>query len=319
MRVPGDASAAAERILLIDALRVLAIGMVLVSHVLISLGDPARGWGALEVGGAAAGWKTWGEVGVTIFLFVSGLSLECAAGGAPVRLGPLLLRRIVRIYPTYYLSLAAAIGVGAAFALWGTLRGGTAPGAGSDLRVSDVLLTLAGFQAFAGRWGGPLVWSSWFIGLIMSLYLVYPLVSRLLGRHPWTGIGLLLALSVGARLWTAGSDVLRGDPLAWFPPNRLFEFGLGVLLAAQLGRERLARPNRLLAGLPGLTRLAELSFPLFLFHDPLRRLIRVGDSLPLSLAVGVPLFVSASLALSAASLHFQRRLELRLGAPLRAA
>jgi peptidoglycan/LPS O-acetylase OafA/YrhL len=249
---------------------------------------------------------------VTIFLFVSGLSLECASGGRPVRFGSFLLRRIVRIYPTYYLSLVAALGVSAAFALWGAFRGGKAFGLGVQVRPSDALLMLTGFQAFAGRWGGPLVWSSWFIGLIMSLYVVFPLISRLLRRHPWAGAALLLAVSAASRLWTAGG-VLRGDPLAWFPPNRLFEFGLGVLFAAQVGRERLARPNRALSRLPGLQRLAELSFPLFLLHDPLRRLIRVGDSLPLSLAVGVPLFLAASVALSVAALGLQRRIEQRLG------
>ncbi|MEO6667644.1 MAG: acyltransferase family protein, partial [Nitrospiria bacterium] len=94
-----------DRVLLFDALRVVAIGMVLLSHVLITIGPPWSEVGQPYLGVEGFYRATWGQLGVTIFLVVSGLCLEFASRGRQIRPVRFFLGRVVRIYPVYYMSL----------------------------------------------------------------------------------------------------------------------------------------------------------------------------------------------------------------------
>src|SRR5713226_2596915 len=93
-------------------------------------------------------------------------------------------------------------------------------------------LTITGFCAFAGAGilGCSLI-PAWFIGLILSLYAVYPWLSRLMNRTPRATLLALLLISLASRLTVEG--YLQNYPLEWFPLCRVFEFGLGIYLAQQ--------------------------------------------------------------------------------------
>lgn len=300
-----------ERFLLIDALRIVAITLVISSHLLISMGPAAAGWNQLSIGNRYINWKTWGEVGVTLFLVVSGMSLELRYGRANVPFRDFVWRRIIRIYPVYYFSLVLAVCVSAAFALWGALSRGTPVAWPGHVDVAAILLTLSGFNAFAGRWGGSLVWSSWFIGLIMSLYLLFPLISRLLKWNLWAGGAALLALSSVSRFVTVRFGFQHGNPLEWFPLNRVFEFGCGVLLVQALGRSALLQAGRPFAAIPFLQYFSALSFPLFLIHDPLRRFIDLGGRGAPATLFGVLTFLVLSVGLSSCALAIDGRIACR--------
>ncbi len=123
-----------------------------------------------------------------------------------------------------------------------------------------MFLTLTGTYAFAGRWGGPFLNTSWFIGLIFVLYLVFPWLSRAISARPALTMAALLALSLASRALLGRYGWLPGRPLDWFPPCRVFEFGLGIWLAGAYSRASL-RPLSLGRLDPLIIAAAALSFP----------------------------------------------------------
>lgn len=302
--------------MVLDLLRVIAVFMILFSHVSITMGDPAASWNRLAIGPTYFSWSTWGEIGVTIFLIVSGLSLELSHGGEKLRFREFMIRRALRIYPVYYLSLLVALSLHALFGLWLVIHHSRFLWDMPAFDVTSFLLTLSGFNAFAGRWGGSLIWSSWFIGVVMSLYVLYPLISRGMRRNPWLCILLLLSVSVVSRVLTAHTSLLGGNPLQWFPLNRVFEFGLGVFFCVYLGGNALRRPNRRLMHMRALTFLSALSFPLFLVHDPFRRIIHLGLEHRWPWPAGLSLFLLLSffcaIVVQLADARIQEKLKGRL-------
>ncbi len=297
-----------ERILILDLFRVIAIFMVLFSHILFTIGNP---W--LELYQPSFGiypffWSTWGEIGVTIFLILSGIALEYTYGGKHISFGRFYSKRIFRIYPIYYMSLLLGLMMHVVFAIWGTLYHGKPFTLLPDFGYLDVFLALSGCNAFFGKWGGPLVWSSWFIGVIMVLYLCYPAISWACRRASWTCVALLLLISVISRVLVSESKIFLHDPMAWFPLNRIFEFGLGVFLAVLIKQDLLKSLNQTLEKLPFLTFFSAISFPLFLIHDPLRRFIVMGPNNGLSRTFGIALFLALSIMLSRLAIFIDQRI-----------
>jgi peptidoglycan/LPS O-acetylase OafA/YrhL len=151
----------------IDRLKGIALLLVLVNHAS----------GALNV-------TDWihGEVGVDIFLILSGFTLALNSG--KLSAGEFFRRRFLRIYPAYWAALA--------FFLWGNAR------LFSDHRpAADIWLHVIGLHGF-GRpeYFGSINDSFWFISIIVLLYGVFFALRRHLDD-------LGLVASVGALL-TAG-------------------------------------------------------------------------------------------------------------------
>jgi peptidoglycan/LPS O-acetylase OafA/YrhL len=177
----------------------------------------------------------------------------------------------------------------------------------------DFMLALTGLNAFYGKWGGPLVWSSWFIGLIMTMYLSYPLIAQGLKRSPWLCMGLLFSISYVSRIVVADSEIFTGNQMHWFPLNRVFEFGAGIALEQLIPQSVLVSSNAGLLKLGFLPFWGDLSFPLFLIHDPLRRVMSWEPSAPLSSLSGVLVFIVASVLFSIAALKFNKRIKDMIG------
>ena len=275
-----------QRYTVLDLARIIAIALVVLRHIgttmLQRAGAPERGlFGMFGVPGFY--YVSLGGIGVVIFLLLSGLSLQLNCEGDPPSWGRFMVRRCVRIYPIYYMSLV----IGAFAYYW---RVGSLP----RFDAVDYLCAITGFYAFAGRWGGPLVATAWFIGLIMGLYVLFPVIARCMKAHPHTTVLALLATSVGARLIVGRSGILPYEPLRWFPLCNLFEFGLGMYLATVVRRgfwERLNGPAWL-NSLTGL--LSNLSFPLFLIHLPLLIVLEslLAHGMSAEWAIGIYLAVS---------------------------
>jgi peptidoglycan/LPS O-acetylase OafA/YrhL len=297
----------ADRILILDLFRVMATFMVIFSHILFTLGRPWQKY-QLSFGIHPFFWATWGEIGVTIFLILSGLSLEYTYGGRQIEFGPFYKKRILRIYPVYYMSLLVGVTAYVAFAYAGRLHDSSSPLL-PPFGYLDFFLTLTGFNAFAGNWGGPFVWSSWFIGVIMVLYLCYPAISWACRKSPWVCIVLLFLISVISRLLISQQTTFPRSTMQWFPLNRIFEFGLGVFLAGLMKQDVLKSLNHSLERIPFLTFFSAISFPLFLIHDPLRRLIVIGPNTLLSRLVGIALFLTLAIVLSRVALALDQRIK----------
>jgi peptidoglycan/LPS O-acetylase OafA/YrhL len=172
-----------------------------------------------------------GDQGVQLFLIVSGFGLTWSMlrsnGGATPGWGGFYHRRLSRIYPEYWVAhlmvLAGALALGRALqsdtTFFFSLLG---------IRITPELL-----YSISPSW--------WYIGLIVQLYLVYPVLWRLLQRLGWVRF-LIVTLAVSLAIRTVGlwvfADVIPGWGYldAWARGavfiTRLPEFVFGMALAA---------------------------------------------------------------------------------------
>lgn len=215
------------RYAILDCIRIGGIACIVTAHGLQAAGAPSF---------------YLGQVGVSLMLMLSGLVLRLNQ-----RSNGFLLSRLKRIYPTYWLCVAVSVLIG--------LLGQSALPTDS----LDALLMLTGFCAFAARWGCHLH-TSWFIGLIVSLYLLYPWLARAIRNAPTQSLMGLLAVSA---ISAAAADAwLPAHAVQWFPLARVFEFGLGIYLA-----EMACLPLAAMGETPRwLAWASDLSFPVFLVH-----------------------------------------------------
>lgn len=225
-----------------------------------------------------------GAIGVTLFIMLSGVAL--GLNHKPIALGAFYWGRLVRIYPIYWMALIISVVV--------------SRGPSFDT-TTDVMLAVTGFCAFAGQ-GGCHLGPSWFIGLIISLYAIYPILKSAMANYPRITLIAALIISVLSRLIIAPH--LPHNATAWFPLCRLFEFSLGLFLAQHttLISSVQWNPGRTMKSV--LRYLSELSFPAFLIHYPLLFLFwtfKPPISLPIYLAT--TLFLSHLVAKADALLH----------------
>ncbi len=293
-------------------MRVVAISMVIFSHILFTMGHPWLERYQISFGIYPFLWKTWGELGVTLFLIVSGFSLEYTYGDKQTNFSRFYSKRIARIYPIYYMSLLLGLMVQVMSSCWDHLYHSRPFILLPDFGYLDFFMALSGFNAFWGKWGGPLVWSSWFIGVIMVIYLLYPTISWGCRKYPWICIALLFLTSLTSRAVIGESSLSSGNPMEWFPLNRVFEFGSGVFLAQFIKQGFVRRSNDVLQRLPFLASLSAISFPLFLIHDPLRRFIVFGPKNTVSLTTGIFMFLFFSIVFSKLALAVDEKIKNKL-------
>lgn len=286
---PGKTS---SRVVSMDVLRLAAMVLLLMAHIGQEIRHPlGKFFGIRDFY-----WVSWGGVAVTIFLVLSGAALQLQYGSRPFRLSEFLAKRLLRIYPVYWMSLFVAV---AAALLKSTLRTGDALAAFPRIHGSDITLGLTGTYAFAGEWGGPFNGVTWFVALILSMYFLYPLLARGFRKHPHWTLAATVLLSVGSRLLIGKYKLIDMRPLDWFPLCRVFEFTLGMALvrAVSLVRWRLPEVPAWLGR--ALSFLGRLTFPLFLVHYPVIFLIGhfKKGGMSQGAAIGLFLVISLSLAL----------------------
>jgi len=136
-----------ERLAAVDELKGLAIALIILYH----------SQGILGI----SNWPH-GEIGVDIFLILSGFTL--AMNSVDMPLGQYLLRRFARIYPTYWLALGATLLL--QWKLFGTTKS-----------WENIWQHIVGIHAYS-----RLVYFSdisdpfWFISLIAAAYLVFAVI-----------------------------------------------------------------------------------------------------------------------------------------------
>ena len=265
-----------SRITLLDIIRSIAIVLLLTAHTAQVFGSPlGKPFGIKDFY-----WVTLGGIAVTLFLILSGLTLELLYRTQQVKYKDFLIRRVVRIYPVYYLSLVLAIPIY-------FIQQHTA------LQWFDIPLTLTGFYAFVGEWGGPFIATSWFLGLIVVMYFIYPALSYAMAKYNRTLVlVLLLVTSIAFRL-SIGDGILSlpHRPLDWFPLCRIFEFGFGVYIGKTfVGRGCFHFGFRRSAFHNFVATLAILSFPLFLVHIIFRFVITGLANLGITVPVAITIY-----------------------------
>jgi peptidoglycan/LPS O-acetylase OafA/YrhL len=294
--------------------------------------DELKGFAMLLVilyhAGGVLGWGNWlhGEVGVDIFLIVSGFTLARNSRDLPFK--DFLGRRLLRIFPAYWLALGSFLFLGAHFF-------------NSQYSVANIVVHVLGLQGFAlgqGDFFSAINDSFWFISLILLMYVVFLGIRNHLadlGRVIGTGL-LLTAAACWAYLAAGHSGGL--SQLAMRIPS--FFIGLvaaqlsgaeeselkfspllatGAIALTYLGWTRGIIPFYALAGpamvsgflvirrslcrhpdgrflLAGLALMGMYSYEIFLFHQPLirdynrvfwSRCFGIIDPSPLQLALGI--------------------------------
>jgi len=322
---PGP-TAAGVRWPMLTALRGLAILLVVLYH-----------------GGGVLVWedRLHGEIGVDIFLLVSGFLLSFASADIPAR--EFLRRRFFRIFPAYWMALALFVVLGRVL----LHRIFTWP---------DVLVHLAGMQATVqGAYASDINNSFWFITTIGFLYLVFlglrrrvrdlPFVlgvgglTTLLCLLPFPGFANLSGRLLGFYLGICLGQLRRGGDFSLRPgvvfaagaaafavlewrgsTSFLYPLAAVAVIALFAVLDRALRPwraGRLL--LAPLEFLGVYSYEIYLFHQPLigeynfwfqRNLLRREPS-HRELAAGmlVAFLVAIGLAMAAAAIGRRRRLQ----------
>jgi peptidoglycan/LPS O-acetylase OafA/YrhL len=290
-RIKPSAKNTIMRYAALDLVRCFAITLLLVAHIGQKVESPIGGFFGIP----DFYYVSLGGVAVTVFLILSGTVLELKYGNKDIRSSRFIFKRILRIYPVYYLSLLFGIAV---YAIRSYYETGHVLTNFSTLNTGDVFLSLTAGYAFVGKWGGPFVKTSWFIPLIMTMYVFFPFLSREIKKRPMAAVMILLIISAESRLILGYSEVLPKRPLDWFPICRVFEFSLGVYLANALPKDifRLTESSKRFRA--AILFISTLSFPLFLVHHPLLFLINEIAGRDVSLWISICLYVSLSLFVS---------------------
>ncbi len=289
-----------ERFLILDLARCFAIAVLLFAHVCQTMGNP-MGDNLIHV--PYFFFNSLGGLAVTMFLVLSGAVLELQYGRKHTNYVRFIARRLLRIYPVYYAALVLGIFV---YCIRQYHESGRVLDLAS-LGMRDIALSITGSYAFAGQWGGPFVGTSWFIGVIVVMYLLFPLLSREIEKRPFISISIVFVVCALSRVVLGAYEILPGLPLGWFPLCRVFEFALGIYLVVRLRRS--PSPNvgsfkwaRIVSA------VAEISFPLFLVHYPLGFLIRYLMRFGVDQLLAVALYIVVSLVASWFIVTIDRRI-----------
>lgn len=140
---------AGQRIESVDELKGLAIGLVILYH-----------------GGAVAGFNNTfhGEIGVDIFLILSGFTLALNSANMPLR--RFFLRRFVRIYPSYWIALGLFLWMSKKY--YGATR--------SWENIWQHVLGIQGFSRLL--YFADIVDAFWFISMIIAAYVVFACIRK---------------------------------------------------------------------------------------------------------------------------------------------
>lgn len=282
---------ARNRLIIFDLLRIAAISLVLASHL-----SGVVNFNGIIFGQAADTWignvfyANLGSSGVILFICISGAVLELNKKpmNTVVDYGKYMYQRLVRVYPAYWISLL----FGMMLLLYVNSH-----------NFGDLFWQFSGFNAFVNQWGGTLNGVGWYIGLIVSLYLLFPLISKAMERNPWLVLISLLIIQVIVTFWMNSSGEYLSIPLKtgrisrWFPLCSLFYFGVGIFLV-----RKGYYPNR--EDKTGIVSyLGVLSFYLFLFHYPILNIAKNS---------GIPVYMAMAVAISIFAMIVDEKIQTRL-------
>lgn len=251
---PGPNSLGEKRLLHIDGLRGVAVLLVLVTHTWVFTGAPAL---SFELGGmtiALAALPAVGHVGVNLFLVLSGFCLAWpfmldASYRRRMTALAFWTRRIKRIAPAYYISMAIVFAMYPAFGL--VLREMPADrltAHASSLAIVPPIREVWSHLAFLHNlWpehASSINGSYWSMALEFQLYFLFPLFVELLFRWgPWRTLVAVLLIQTAYRtqLWVF-LDAKTLEQFDFVLPKavfgRMLDFYCGILAARLAARGR---------------------------------------------------------------------------------
>lgn len=205
--------------------------------------QPLQGYGWLNLPVNALRYFGWlGDHGVQLFLIISGFGLTWGllrrSANQPLPLRSFYQRRAERIYPLWWMAHL--------FVLFGSFFVNVLDASLTDpnfyLSLLGIRITPSQLYAFSAAW--------WYIGLLIQLYAVYPLLWAGLRRWGPTRL-LVVACAVSFGIRAVGLLVFTDYLDAWSRGaifiTRLPEFVFGISLAAWMQRDYAGVDRRLRA------------------------------------------------------------------------
>jgi len=286
----------------LDGIRGLAILAVLLSHAAGILGVlphrmPHPAWTPIAAFVLVPGWG-----GVDLFFTLSGFLITgilLRARKRPTYFRPFYARRVLRIFPIYYLFLTVTLIAGH---IW--LRFGEQLPAGTAARVS-YFLYLQNWPVFWPNWVGlTSIWGSfWSLAVEEQFYLVWPTIVRLLSVRTMLGICAFgFALGIPLRYFLIQHFTGISGGIIHFPLSRLD--GLFVGAACALYREQRGRPVPLRWAAVSFTAGAAMFGFIAVFH--VREMVGLGMHI---CTFGITAYALMAGGLVAASQHPVARLQ----------
>jgi peptidoglycan/LPS O-acetylase OafA/YrhL len=247
-----------ERILVFDILRILCIAAIVYDHIRFSLIPGfnaflfADGYGPFSI-------YTNGLQGYAVYgmILVSGAVLEYNYQGLERVHDYLkfLFRRILRIYPAFWMSLIFCL------VLYPVIF---------EIGLPTILMEFTGFYVALGQGPGYINEMGWFIAAIVSLYIFFPWLSKYTKRY---GIWMLIAfalISLGMRSLVVTYQLIPLEIFwRWFPLFNAFEFCLGIWIVQNGFFPKNENTY------PVVQVLSDVSFYVFLFHIPVFKIFRI--------------------------------------------
>jgi peptidoglycan/LPS O-acetylase OafA/YrhL len=250
----------------IDGLRAVAALLVLVTHTWVFTGAPALSFSLGTTRVVLAALPAVGYVGVNLFLVLSGFCLAWPFVIEPAYRGRMTaatfwIRRIRRICPAYFVSIAVVVLMYPLFGL--VLRYiprhvltafpsalTTPPGLGE---IWPHMLFLHNLSV---RHVSTINGSYWSLALEFQLYLLFPLFLELLLRWPWRTLFVVAVAQLAYRCWLwlaldAGTLAIYDFVLAKAAFGRMLDFYAGMVAALIVARHPASPPWRRF-GMPGL-------------------------------------------------------------------
>lgn len=235
----------AGRVVTLDGLRGLAVAVVVV-HNAAWIGTKAPTLAAKVFGSmAAAGW-----VGVQLFFVLSGFlitSILLNSRSSPEYFRSFYLRRTLRIFPLYYVVLAATVMVAALLATY-------------QSSASSIIRNQWAYWLYVSNWTEPfgidikILSHVWSLAVEEQFYLIWPVVVWLLGARRLGWLSLVLVIAGPAIRFALHKSGLPSAALYAFTIARWDALAAGALLAVSLNNDALA--TRLYRRLPELSLLA---------------------------------------------------------------
>ncbi|MBN1402663.1 MAG: acyltransferase [Anaerolineae bacterium] len=192
-----------------------------------------------------------GQIGVSLFIILSGASLMYSYR-SNFDVIDFYVRRFLAIFPLFYVTYAAMLMI-----LLVLYRKWPFP----NVHPAAIFLTIFGLDGFTGYLAPNFyLVGEWFLGFIIIMYAVFPLLRGIALRSMMTLLALSLAVYLFSfLLYTSGMSLSR------FPGFRILEFVFGMKFMRDYSHER---PSRLALVVASTAALA-LAIPAVVITSPL--------------------------------------------------
>ncbi|MFA4848990.1 MAG: acyltransferase [Methanoregula sp.] len=247
-KISKNTSNQTDRILFFDILRICFVALIVYGHSQF-FSFPLNSI-LYRDGNTPFNLYPLGLTGISVYgmIFVSGAVLEYNYKGIErfSEYVKFLVKRCIRLYPAFWMSL-----------ILGIILFPVVLNAG----FCNVIFEFTGFYIILGQGPGNINIMGWFIAAIMSLYLLFPLLSKIVKKYQFSSIIVFLLVSFLCRFLLITYNVVPIDRFfMWFPLCNLFEFGLGIYIV----QNKLYPQN--VTNHPLIRQLSDLSYYVFLFH-----------------------------------------------------